>query len=290
MIATIARLKPVWLALIPIALVADAALRRFQLALVPVPVGLGVLFVLVALFLVSPRPRPVEPVELDPPVRGRWVALNGPGSKVPSHGTNGYGQRYAVDLIQPADADVVPLARKGLRTSRPEEYPCFGADVLSMAPGTVVLAADGQRDHNARNTWIAAVLMMTIEAVARSFGGFAGLAGNRIVVAHDDETFAVYAHLRHGSARVQEGERVETGQVLASVGNTGNTSEPHLHVQVMERRHPAASVGLPMRWRGITPTGEEDPRLAPWVKPPHPSAMDVVPANGRVFDAAGRRD
>jgi peptidase M23-like protein len=53
--------------------------------------------------------------------------------------------------------------------------------------------------------------------------------GNHVVLDLDDGRYALYAHLKPGSVRVHEGERVERGQVLGLVGTTGNSSEPHLH-------------------------------------------------------------
>lgn len=282
MTSGIARLRLLWLALIPALVLSDVLLRRFEAWHLPIAVLLTFLVGLVGLSAVTPRPQERAPADLLPPVRGRWSTLNGPGSKVPSHGTNGYGQRYAVDLVMATGSAAPPLVGRALLPDKPDDYPCFGADVVSMAAGTVLRVHDAQRDHRCRNTWPALIFMMTIEAVGRSLGGFRAIAGNRIIIAHDDGTFAAYAHLQRGSALVRVGEKVTAGQPIARVGNTGNTSEPHLHVQLMERASPGASAGIPMRWPSIEVTGD-DPRLAPWVKPPHASAMPTFPPNGSVF-------
>jgi murein DD-endopeptidase MepM/ murein hydrolase activator NlpD len=55
----------------------------------------------------------------------------------------------------------------------------------------------------------------------------------------------MYAHLQPGSLRVKVGDKVKAGQVLGLVGNTGNTSEPHLHFQLMNANSPLGSEGLP---------------------------------------------
>ena len=55
----------------------------------------------------------------------------------------------------------------------------------------------------------------------------------------------MYAHLQPGSIRVKVGDKVKTGQVLGLVGNTGNSSEPHLHFQLMNANSPLGSEGLP---------------------------------------------
>ena len=64
------------------------------------------------------------------------------------------------------------------------------------------------------------------------FTTFNALLGNYVVEALGHHRFALYAHLHTGSVRVRPGERVHRGQVLALVGNTGNSTESHLHFHV----------------------------------------------------------
>lgn len=248
---------------------------------VPTPWVLGVAAVLFVLSLVRPPATTHEPVELDAPLRGRWVVVNGPGTAVPSHGVTAYGQAYAVDVLQPTPGAPTSIGW-GLRPRRPEGYSSFGQPVHAMASGTVVRARDSQRDHGARDTWPLLVWMMTAEGFLRELAGVGRILGNHVVVRHDDGTCGVYAHLRRGSVAVREGEQVRAGQVLAEVGNTGNTSEPHLHVQVMDRAWPTTAAGVPMRWRGVSADGESDPRWATGVR--KPSALPGFPENGQVLE------
>jgi murein DD-endopeptidase MepM/ murein hydrolase activator NlpD len=78
--------------------------------------------------------------------------------------------------------------------------------------------------------------------------------GNHVVLDLDDGRYALYAHLKPGSVRVHEGERVERGQVLGLVGTTGNSSEPHLHFHVTAGPSPLASNGVPYRLRSFRST------------------------------------
>ncbi|GAA1741715.1 M23 family metallopeptidase [Aeromicrobium alkaliterrae] len=227
-----------------------------------------------------------EPVVLAPPVRGRWVSMNGPGQQLPSHGTRTRGQYAAIDLCSPSGPATPPIVRFALRSSRPEEYPCFGESIHAMAAGTVVRVRDAQRDHRARNTWQGLALMMTFEALVREAAGTGRVLGNHVVVDHGDGTFAAYAHLQRGSAAVAVGDRVETGEVLAAVGNTGNTSMPHLHVQLMDRASVDAAAGIVMRWSDLGLTGELDPALEAFAKDPARSAVKGMPRNGEVFTSA----
>ena len=273
----IARGQTWWVRLFVLAVLAAVVLPDlFPYTLVAAVVLLGLAFVR------APRSA-VPAIDLAPPVRGRWVAINSPGSAVPSHGVRAYGQTYAVDLLQPSPGPP-PSIGWSLQTRKPQSYPCFGAPVLAMAPGTVLRSATGQRDHNARDTWPALIWMLTVGGFLRELAGAPRVLGNHLIVEHDDGTYAAYAHLRQGSATVQAGERIVAGQRLASVGNTGNTSEPHLHVQLMDRPQPTAAAGLPMRWPDlIADTGETDARWAG--KPPRPTALPGFPRNGQIVQA-----
>lgn len=296
----IAALRPWWDRLLLLA----AAIVAIDLttALVPglpdvrPPGGVLGIGVVVALFVVctvltgiAPRADHPGPVELVAPVRGRWVSMNGPGQKLPSHGTRTRGQYGAIDVCGPTDATSPRMVRMALRSSRPEEFAWFGEPVPAMAGGTVVRVRDGYRDHRARNTWQALAFMMTLEGVAREMGGTGRVLGNHVVVAHDDGTFAAYAHLRRGSATVREGAVVEVGDVLGEIGNTGNTSMPHLHVQLMDRAEVDAAAGIPMRWTDIQLTGELDEQLKAYAKDPASSALPGMPRNGETFVTVSER-
>lgn len=293
---SIAALRPLWDALL---LLLGALLAADVLAAVLPGVGdlglpggfAGVLVfvvpfaVLTVLVGVAPRAAVHEPVELAPPVRGRWVSMNGPGQQLPSHGTHTRGQYGAIDVAGPSGPGTPKIVRFALRSSRPEEYPWFGEPIHAMAGGTVVRVRDGQRDHRARNTWQGLAWMMTFEALGREAAGTGRVLGNHVVVDHGDGTFAAYAHLKRGSATVVEGQRIEVGDVLAQVGNTGNTSMPHLHVQLMDRAAVDAAAGLVMRWRDIRPTGELDESMAGFSKDPADTAVAGMPRNAEVFTA-----
>ena len=89
---------------------------------------------------------------------------------------------------------------------------------------------------------------MPVEGTVREISGAGLVLGNHVVVDHGDGVFAAYAHLRQGSPHVADGDRMQAGQPLAEVGNSGNTTEPHLHVQLMDRagRHRRRRRTLPL--------------------------------------------
>jgi len=75
--------------------------------------------------------------------------------------------------------------------------------------------------------------------------------GNRVVIKHDDGTYAVYEHLRYDSIKVdtEDKKHVYRGQVIAKSGNSGNSTAPHLHFEVYKTE----DISLPFRFRNIYP-------------------------------------
>ncbi|MFJ7082535.1 M23 family metallopeptidase [Streptomyces griseus] len=205
----------------------------------------------------APRGEPRPPVEVGPPVTGRWTALNSPADKVPSHGTHVYGQTYAIDIVaDPEAGEGEPPARPAFRWlwplfRRSRAFPAFGAPLFAVADATVVRASDGRRDHLSRNSLPALLYLMLIEGNVRSIIGVHRIIGNHVVLDLGDSTYAVYAHLQRGSLRVRPGDRVRAGQRLGSVGNSGNTTEPHLHFHLMDGPDPDSARGVPFTWRGV---------------------------------------
>lgn len=254
--------------------------------LLDVPIGISSLVVLVSFLLCLVRPPKQdhrEPIEVASPVRGTWTVVHSPASSVPSHGVRGYGQSHAVDLIHPRPEGTKPEYPVFGGFERPEEFTSFGEPIHAVADGTVVRVVDGLRDHLSRTSWLAFGYMMVIDGL-RDLGGPGAVIGNRVVVDHGDGVFSLYAHVRRGTATVRVGDRVAVGDVLGQVGNSGNTSEPHLHFQLMDRAQPLRAAGLPMRFADIA----QEPGAVDrgWTtKEPETEIEPGMPANFQVFEA-----
>jgi murein DD-endopeptidase MepM/ murein hydrolase activator NlpD len=95
-------------------------------------------------------------------------------------------------------------------------------------------------------------------------------AGNFVALELADGRFAVYEHLKPGSLRVKRGDRVHRGQVLASLGFTGDSTGPHLHFHVADTATPLAAEGVPFVFESFQVLGryEDLEKLgsAPWVE------------------------
>jgi len=174
--------------------------------------------------------------EIASPLRGKnWQAANGP-SNTSQHrralivldGSPHIAQRYAIDWVQVgADSKTFRGDPKDNRS-----YHCFGVEAHAISSGTVVEIKDGIPENT---PGAKPVVPITLETVA----------GNHVNLDLGGGVYAMYAHLQPGSIRVKLGDRVTTGQVIGLVGNTGNSSEPHLHFQLMNRNSPLGSNGIP---------------------------------------------
>jgi murein DD-endopeptidase MepM/ murein hydrolase activator NlpD len=207
---------------------------------------LGLLAVAFAIYLRLGTVRR-SPVEVALPVAGRWLAFNSPADRVPSHHLHAYGQTYAIDLVHEPAGRRRPRLAWWPPARRPEDFPGFGQPVLAPADATVVRAHDGERDHWSR-TSPPALLYLVVEGSLRELLGPGRILGNHVVLDLGDGVYAALAHLRRGSVLVRPGDRVAAGQQLAACGNSGNSTEPHLHFQLMDHPSVLLGAGLPLRF------------------------------------------
>ncbi|TYP86837.1 M23 family metallopeptidase [Blastococcus xanthinilyticus] len=191
-------------------------------------------------------------VELVLPFTGRWLTQNSPARRVPSHGTDLLGERYAIDFVAVDERGRTSGThdwRTLLATEPPERFVGFGRPVLAPAGGTVVTVHDGEPDHEARRSQLALVPYALGQA-GRLRSGVPAIAGNHVVIAlPGGQGFVALVHLRRGSIGVATGDAVTTGQPIATCGNSGNSTEPHVHLQVMDSADLAVARGVPMVFR-----------------------------------------
>ena len=195
---------------------------------------------------VAPQPT----TTIAPPVRGDgWLANSGccaaksihRAIRIPVDGTRiGKPETFAIDFARLRDGK--GFAGDG---ARPEDWYGFGAEVLAVADGTVVAVADGYPEQ-------APLQAITHITKPEDFGG------NAVVLEIAPGVYAYYGHLQPGSITVAEGEQVTTGQVLGLLGNTGNSSGPHLHFGLLDDPDPLVGNSLPMAFDHWTLQGTFD--------------------------------
>jgi len=160
------------------------------------------------------RERMDWPLHLD----GRlWMTLNTAGtphhwlgSTVFAAGAVMSSQRFALETVS-VDADAQTHPAWG---PEKQSYYAWSEEILSAGDGRVFAVVADQRDLEIGQT------LSTVESPA----------GNLVVIQHGPRLFSVYAHMQKGSAVVNVGDWVERGQPIGRVGNSGDSSQPHLHV------------------------------------------------------------
>jgi hypothetical protein len=182
-----------------------------------------------------------KPVVISPPLSGPgWLDGNGccdmgahRMALNPIDGGLWAAERFAIDYVQ-LGADGKLFAGDQTNVA---SYPYFGADIHAVADGPVVAAVDG----------------MPEQVPGKSPTGLAlnEYAGNHIVQDLGDGNYALYAHIKTGAVKVKPGDQLKAGQVIGSVGNTGNSDAPHLHFHVMSTPDPLRSDGLPFVLRSF---------------------------------------
>ena len=185
-------------------------------------------------------------VFVDFPLDGEWIAVNTPAERVPSHGTNYFGQRYAYDFIR-VGADrrsysTEPAWKQVASVLPVQAFLAWDQPVHAAFSGTVVSGGDGWPDRLSINAlWQSARALFFAQLPRGS--DYRPLAGNNLVIT-GAEGVAVYAHLRNGSVRFRAGDTVRAGEEIGRVGNSGNTTMPHLHFQVMDGPDPLTARGV----------------------------------------------
>lgn len=212
------------------------------------------------------RPDPDQaPVVLSLPFRGGWLAMNSPARRIPSHGTHFLGQSFAIDFVAVEGRRRTAAVRDWrmlLAPEPPDRFHAFGRPILAPANGRVVAVHDGEPDHRAHRSPLTAVPYLLTQG-SRLRRGLAAVTGNHVILALDsDGPYVALAHLRAGSIRVAPGDAVTAGQQLANCGNSGNTTQPHLHIQVMDSPELLHARGVPMAFRDYRARkrGDDRPR------------------------------
>ena len=180
----------------------------------------------------------LTPTVLGPPLCGDgWLASHGLAN-TSSHrrtllaidGRARIAQRFAIDWTRiEANGQVFHGD-----PSRNTNWTPYGADVLAVADARVVQIVDGVPENDPTSDTKA--VPITLETVA----------GNHLILDLGDGRYALYAHLQPGSFAVKQGARVRRGQMLAKLGNSGQSDAPHLHLHIMDEPSPLAAEGLPL--------------------------------------------
>jgi Peptidase family M23 len=182
-----------------------------------------------------------SPVVVAPPLRGEWIAgdsvNNTPDAAhrravLVDDGHAWLAQRYAIDWVQYKTVDGVRTTWKGPEDKN-DSYFCYDQPIFSVAAGKVVDMADGLPENVPHSGKYAIPI------------NFNDAAGNHVVVEIGPHRYVLYAHMRPGTVRVKIGDHVSVGEIVGHVGNTGSSTEPHLHMHIDDQPSFLAGNGVP---------------------------------------------
>jgi hypothetical protein len=156
----------------------------------------------------APKSAPAKhETELSLPFKGRWLVFWGGDTSELNQHHDVPNQRFAFDLIGVGEDG---KTHKG-DGARNEDYYAFGRELLAPADGAIIEVINGVSDNKPGS-------MNPYSAV-----------GNCVIIQHRENEVSVFAHFKQGSIVVKAGDKVKRGQLLGQCGNSGNSSEPHLH-------------------------------------------------------------
>ncbi len=196
-------------------------------------------------------------ISVEFPLRGEWVAVQTPKEKIPSHGIEMFGQKYAFDFLR------IDSKKKGFKFYRQSllYYLLFGVKlndcygwsqpIYSPFDAIVISSNDGWpervRPHLVLDLFV--VLKNAFFSNPIKSGDLRSITGNHIILKKKDtEIYCLIAHAKTGSIKVTKGDEIKACQHIADVGHSGNSTAPHLHFQLMDRADLLTAKGLPCKF------------------------------------------
>jgi hypothetical protein len=177
------------------------------------------------------------------PFAGEWYVYWGGRSVAENRHVIARDQRFAYDFLILEHGSGGQSYRGSGESNN--DYYCFGLPVYAPADGSVV-NAENELPDNAPGEMNPKVAL-----------------GNCVILDHGYGEFSFFAHFRRGTVMVRSGESVHCGQLLAQCGNSGNSSEPHLHYHLQNTAVPFRGDGLPAFFVEYTADGKPVSRGEP---------------------------
>ena len=196
-------------------------------------------------------------VDLAYPFHGRWLTQNSPANRVPSHGTTLFATAFAIDFV-PVDerGRSAPITFGALlRPEPPEHFPGYGRPILAPVHGLVVGRHDSEPDHRSFRGLPSVGYALTQRR--RAAAGWVELAGNHVMIETREGPVVAVCHLQRGSVQVQLGQSVRRGEMLGRCGNSGNSTEPHMHLQAIDRADVLHASAVPITFGGRLPRNSD---------------------------------
>jgi len=156
------------------------------------------------------------------PFKGEWTVFWGGDTKEQNYHIVAKMQKNAFDMVM-TNAEGKSYKTDGKKN---DDYYAFGQPLSAPCDAEVVFAVDGVKDNipGKMNT------MLTI--------------GNSVLLKTQNNEYILFAHFKQGTVKVKQGDKVKTGQLLGQCGNSGNSSEPHLHFHIQDEEDFSQATGI----------------------------------------------
>lgn len=172
-------------------------------------------------------------IKIESPLEGEWKILCPPG-----HHPN------AFDFVKTSANHDSTHRKRNINflvgRIKSSDYYGWEKPVLSPVNGKVIRSCDGRKDHLYTNLWQTIVIWYnaTYKFRPQEKNGRLDIrpnAGNHVMIETNDGCIVFLAHLKNGSVLVKEGQKIEIGEVIGMVGNSGNSTAPHLHINIFDQ-------------------------------------------------------
>lgn len=175
------------------------------------------------------------------PFAGEWYVFWGGDSKEANYHVINKAQKNAFDFV------IVDREGKSYKTDGREndDYYAFGKEIIAPCDGEIVLAVDGVKENK----------VGTMNAIFPT--------GNTVILATINQEYLVFAHFKQYSVRVKQGDKIRKGQLLGLCGNTGNSSEPHLHFHIQNTEDWSVATGVKCYFDHLRVDGHEKRNCSP---------------------------
>jgi uncharacterized membrane protein len=178
-------------------------------------------------------PSSKQSIILNLPIKGTWTALHAGGSLLTNEHSAFQSQRYAIDIVK-LDPQERFFHGAG---DVPEDHEALGALVYAPTSGKVVAIVDSLPN-----------LPITLNPTSEEH-----LPGNHVIIEIAPERYLMLSNLKERSVVVKPGDMLRPGDLIATVGNSGTPSWPHLHLQIQDLPYidHEKATGFPLRFSAM---------------------------------------
>ncbi|WP_338790336.1 peptidoglycan DD-metalloendopeptidase family protein [Bernardetia sp. MNP-M8] len=174
------------------------------------------------------------------PFEGKWTVTWGGDTEKQNYHVESQSQKNAFDfLIMKNGKTYTTNAEKN------EDYYAFGQEIFAPCDGEIVLSVDGIKDNK-------------VGEVNNQF-----ITGNTVILKTENNEYLFFAHLKQNSIKVKEGQKVKQGDGLALCGNSGHSTEPHLHFHIQNTENSNQATGIKCYFDKIIVDGKEKTDYSP---------------------------